>query len=318
MGPLLYSDVQRYPRTAGFPAAATAVAALAYLREQTLPQLIEPPRFRSRTRALGSQPEWLSRLLGYLSRYAMVGLGIAALVVALVTVLPAVASFQASGSALPVRTVSSSAGVSGSAATRVEGLGVATFVGDAPFIQQLRFSDALAGNTPPAARFIEGARQASIASYMQDVSFGLILPYMSDATYSARSFETWATAVEAQRRAAAIRSATVGRTRISRGAPIAPGTRLGSVITFYACVGDGFCGNTASGMQVAAGSAACSSNLPFGTRFRIEGDPSGRVFLCNDRGALASTWVDVWFYSVAEGRAWQSVVGNRGQIIIVE
>jgi 3D (Asp-Asp-Asp) domain-containing protein len=315
---LLYSDVQRYPRTAGFPAATTAVAALAYLREQTLPQLIEPPRFRSRTRAPGGQPEWLTGLFGYLSRYAMVGLGIATLVLALATILPAVASFQGASSALPVRTVSSSAGVSGTAATRVESLGVATFVGGAPFIQQLRFSDALAGNTPPAARFVEGARQASIASYMRDVSFSLILPYMSDAAYSARSFESWASAVEANRRAAAVRSATVGRMKVFRGAPIAPGTRLSSVITFYACVGDGFCGNTASGMPVSAGSAACSSNLPFGTRFRIEGDPTGRVFLCNDRGALASTWVDVWFYSVAEGRAWQSMVGNRGQIIIVD
>ena len=315
---MLYSDVQRYPRTAGFPTANTAVAALAYLREQTLPQLIEPPRFRSRTRALGAQPEWLSGLLGYLSRYAMVALGIATLVLALATILPAVASFQKGSSALSVRAVSSSAGVSGSAATRVESLGVATFVGAAPFIQQVRFSDALAGNTAPAARFVEGARQASVASYVQDVGMQLFLPYMSDAAYSARAFETWATAAEANRRATAIRTATVGGARISRGAPIAPGTRLGTTITFYACVGNGFCGNTASGMQVAAGSAACSSNLAFGTRFRIEGDPTGRTYLCNDRGALASTWVDIWFYSVAEGRAWQSIVGNRGEIVIVE
>ncbi|MEX1254023.1 MAG: hypothetical protein WEE64_06760 [Dehalococcoidia bacterium] len=248
----------------------------------------------------------------------MVGLGIATLALALATILPAVASYQGSGTALRVRTVSSSAGVSGSAATRVESLGAATFVGNAPFIQQVRFSDALAGNTAPATRFVEGARQASIASYVQDVGYRLILPYMSDALYSARSFETWASAVEASRRATAIRSAAVGGMRISRGTLIAPGTRLASTITFYACVGDGFCGNTASGMPVSAGSAACSSNLPFGTRFRIEGDPTGRVFLCNDRGALASTWVDVWFYSVAEGRAWQSMVGNRGNIVIVD
>jgi hypothetical protein len=316
---LLYSDVQQYPRAAGFrPAAPTAVAALAYLREQTLPQLIEPPRFRSRTRALGGQPEWLERLLGFLSRYAMVFLAIATVALALATVLPAVASYRGEGAPVALRSVSSSAGVSGSSATRIESLGAPTFVGNAPGIAEARFFDALSGNTPPAEAFIEGARQASIAEYMQGVSFGLVLPYMSDAMHSAQSFETWASAVEANRRAAAVRSASVGGFRSIRGVPLAPGTRLGSVITFYACVGDGFCGHTASGMPVSAGSAACSSNLPFGTRFRIEGDPTGRVFLCNDRGALSSTWVDVWFYSVAEGHAWQSAVGNRGTIIIVE
>jgi hypothetical protein len=317
---LLYSDVQRYPRAADrqYNTGTTAVAALAYLREQTLPRMVAPPRFRSRTRGLGAQPEWLSNILEFLSRYAMVGLGLATIALALATVLPTIASFRGTQAAALTTTVSSSAGVTGGSASRIEDLSAATFVGNAPFIQQSRFVDALTGNTPPAAQFIAGARQASLASYMQDLSFGLVLPYMSDAAVSAQSFEAWATAAKAAERNAAARSATLGRLGISGGAPIAPGTRLPVTITFYACVGNGFCGHTASGMQVAAGSAACSRDMPFGTKFRIEGDPTGRVYLCNDRGALPTPWVDIWFYSVAEGHAWQSVVGNSGAIVIVE
>ena len=59
-------------------------------------------------------------------------------------------------------------------------------------------------------------------------------------------------------------------------------------------------------------------NLPFGTRFVITDDPSQRIFVCLDRGALAATWVDVWFYDVADGWAWQSGLGTRSDIIIVE
>jgi hypothetical protein len=40
------------------------------------------------------------------------------------------------------------------------------------------------------------------------------------------------------------------------------------------------------------------------------------VFTCLDRGALSATWVDVWFYDIADGWAWQSLVGTSGEIII--
>ncbi len=316
---MLYSDARRYPGNAGypFPTATTAVAALAHLREQTLPKLIEPPRFRPRGQALALEPEWLRKTLAFVQGRAMFAAVFAALVLAVVTVLPAWAAIQDEGPTAPGRTVLSSAGVTGTASTRVEDLGVATYVGQLPFLQQLRFYDALSGNAPAADRFVAGARQASLASYMQDVGFQLTLPYISDATSTAQSFNAWEGALEAQRQAAAARAAASARGGAWQGPPVAAGTRLSSIVTFYACVGDGFCGRTASGVQVGPGSAACSSNLPFGTRFRIEGDPSGRVFVCNDRGALSSTWVDVWFYSVSEGRAWQSIVGSRAEIVIV-
>jgi hypothetical protein len=73
----------------------------------------------------------------------------------------------------------------------------------------------------------------------------------------------------------------------------------------------------ANGQQAFPGAAACSYNMPFGTKFRIENDPAGRVFVCADRGALSASWVDIWFYDNADGWAWQSTVGTRSNIIIV-
>jgi hypothetical protein len=66
----------------------------------------------------------------------------------------------------------------------------------------------------------------------------------------------------------------------------------------------------ASGLKVFEGAAACSADLPFGTRVRIIGDPTGRVYECLDRGALAATWVDVFFYNTSDGIAWQSLLGG--------
>jgi hypothetical protein len=66
----------------------------------------------------------------------------------------------------------------------------------------------------------------------------------------------------------------------------------------------------ASGIQVFEGAAACSADLPFGTRIRINGDPTGRVYECLDRGHLANTWIDVFFYDTRDGIAWQSLLGG--------
>jgi len=65
-------------------------------------------------------------------------------------------------------------------------------------------------------------------------------------------------------------------------------------VSVYACeVGDsaywgdggGYCGTTYSGVQVGPGVAACSWGMELGTVFLIEGDPTGRVYVCLDRGA---------------------------------
>lgn len=92
----------------------------------------------------------------------------------------------------------------------------------------------------------------------------------------------------------------------------APGTIVRARITVYGCAGPGggFCNYMASGGAPFEGAAACSYDLPFGTRVRIIGDPTGRIYECLDRGALAATWVDVFFYNTSDGIAWQSTLGG--------
>ena len=108
--------------------------------------------------------------------------------------------------------------------------------------------------------------------------------------------------------------------RHAAGAPFSlnteSGVGVGSVmrarITIYGCSGPGggFCNSMASGGTAFQGAAACSTNLPFGTRLTISGDPTGRVYECLDRGALAPTWIDVYFENTTDGIAWQSSLGT--------
>lgn len=88
-------------------------------------------------------------------------------------------------------------------------------------------------------------------------------------------------------------------------------------LTFYDCASQGFCGRMYNGHKVYEGAAACSWNLAIGTRFRISGDPTGRVYICEDRGLLTNTWVDIFFYYPADGYRWQAQVGRHGTIEIV-
>lgn len=88
-------------------------------------------------------------------------------------------------------------------------------------------------------------------------------------------------------------------------------------VTFYDCANQGFCGRMYNGRRVYEGAAACSWNLVIGTRFRIVGDPTGRTYICEDRGLLTNTWVDIFFYYPADGYRWQAQVGRHGTIEIV-
>ena len=72
-----------------------------------------------------------------------------------------------------------------------------------------------------------------------------------------------------------------------------------------------------SGTKVYEGAAACSWNLPEGTRFRILGDPTKRIYVCEDRGVLEDTWVDIFFNDPDDGWDWQEAVGRYGTIEIV-
>ncbi len=92
----------------------------------------------------------------------------------------------------------------------------------------------------------------------------------------------------------------------------APGTKIRARITIYGCYGPGggFCQHMSAGGAPFPGAVACSDNLPFGTKLKITGDPTGRTYECLDRGRLTPTWIDVYFNDTTEGMAWQSNLGT--------
>lgn len=105
--------------------------------------------------------------------------------------------------------------------------------------------------------------------------------------------------------------------------PLPPASvRVNSVIsnvnvTFYDCLDGGFCGRMYNGEPVYEGAAACSWNLAIGTAFYIVGDPTGRIYVCKDRGLLADTWVDIFWHDPKDGYVWQANVGRYGTIAVV-
>jgi len=315
-------EARREPRRLVYaPSSTAAVGALAFLREQTFPRLIEPPQFIPRTRALAAEPEWVKRLLRYFTPQVIAISTIAAIGLLLASALPTWAALQGGSSPATMSAVLSSVGATGTATTRVEDLSATSFVGHLPFIEQARFFDARAGATPEALRFVQGARQATLLAYVQNVSERVVLPYLHDTVATKGAIEAWTEAVAEIERQAALRSSVAGAYAgpTWQGGSLDAGTRIyGARVTFYACIGNGFCANMAAGMPPFAGAAACSSNLSFGTRFVIATDPARRVFVCLDRGALAPTSVDIWFYDAADGWAWQATVGTRSDIIIVD
>jgi hypothetical protein len=299
-------------------ASNAAVAALARLREQTFPSIVvDLPHFTPRTRVASANPAWL----GQIARQGLLALFLAAVVLAAAVAIPAILSARGSDTTTGASTLRSSVGLTGTAATTAEDFGIRSIVGGVPFVQQLNYYEAITASQSPVRRFVLGAQQAPLAEYLQDVGAQVALPYLNAAADDHRAIATWTEAVEKgqaeEARTAALR-APASPPHISwQATPVTPGTRLGATSTFYDCLGGGFCGTMASGVQVFHGAAACSTNLPFGTKFRVEGDPLGRVFTCLDRGALAPNWVDIWFYDPADGWAWQSIVGTRVTIVIV-
>lgn len=105
------------------------------------------------------------------------------------------------------------------------------------------------------------------------------------------------------------------------------GTRILAEVTFYYCEhsdgtpgGDGglFCELMRDGTVVYPGAAACHYNY-LGQRFTIAGDPTARVYTCNDTGsAILGQHRDIWFMTSAEGWAWQDVVGPYAVISIID
>jgi hypothetical protein len=101
-------------------------------------------------------------------------------------------------------------------------------------------------------------------------------------------------------------------------AQLQPVGRIDEVnLTFYDCMPDRFCGNMSNGSKVHEGAAACSYDLDLGTSFRIVEDPTRRLYRCEDRGLLADTWVDIFFFNQQDGWPWQATVGRCGTIEIL-
>jgi len=104
------------------------------------------------------------------------------------------------------------------------------------------------------------------------------------------------------------------------------GDRVNATVSFYYCRvgssgahgdGGGFCGRMRDGSVVYSGAAACDYKY-LGQRFRIQGDPSGRVYRCADTGsAVHGLHRDIWFATNEEGWAWQRIMGQTATIEIL-
>lgn len=126
------------------------------------------------------------------------------------------------------------------------------------------------------------------------------------------------------------RSSALARERITHTTAtpeLRPGDRVLATVSFYYCVegagphpsGDGgnFCNAMRDGLVVYPGAAACDYAY-LGQRFRIQGDPSRRVYECNDTGsAVHGLHRDIWFHTSDDGWHWQMVVGPRAVLEIV-
>ncbi len=94
-------------------------------------------------------------------------------------------------------------------------------------------------------------------------------------------------------------------------------------LTFYVCRGappgfqDGYCDHPAGPLPLAESQAACGYAWPFGTRFEIAGDATGRTYICNDRGLGPEHWLDVFFWEYIDGRAWSDSIPRPARIRMV-
>lgn len=297
--------------------SSAATTGLSQLRQQTIPQLVDAPRFGA-----PQAPEWLQGAQEFLNRYALFAGLIAAIALIAAMAVPAWAAFQPEALSSRLGTVHSSAGVTGTAGTRVTDLSAATFLGGIPFVQQSRALSAATGGASPGgapspASFVIGTREASVGEYIQDIGLQMVLPYLNNTVIIKENVEAWTSAVAQQQRAAAAVPTYLAafQAPLIQAGTVIPGARA----TFYTCAGGGFCGAMANGQQVFPGAAACSSDLAFGTRFFLNADPGRTVYTCLDRGAISKTWVDIWFYAPAEGWAWQSMIGSTySDITIIE
>jgi len=94
-------------------------------------------------------------------------------------------------------------------------------------------------------------------------------------------------------------------------------------LSFYVCRGappgfeDGFCGGAAGNLGLEEGQVACGYAWSLGTQFQIYGDPTNRIYICNDRGLGPTYWLDVFFWEYADGRAWRDSIPYPWRIRVI-
>lgn len=109
--------------------------------------------------------------------------------------------------------------------------------------------------------------------------------------------------------------------------PPTTGATVEATVTYYYCTqgaiaagigdGGGFCGVMVNGQTVFAGAAGCVASL-LGQRFRITGDPTGRVYTCTDTGsAVVGQHRDIWFPNSDDGYLWWIEVGFKTTIEVL-
>lgn len=122
----------------------------------------------------------------------------------------------------------------------------------------------------------------------------------------------------------------VRASRVATAASATPalqsGDRTRASVSFYYCQvggtlargdGGGFCGAMRDGSVVYNGAAACDI-VYLGQRFRIDGDPLGRIYRCADTGsAVHGLHRDIWFATSDDGWKWQQSVGQSATIEIL-
>ena len=192
------------------------------------------------------------------------------------------------------------------------GFAVALTVGIAAFAFGVRPPAAIGGATSAAAAFLPSA-PAELRSMF--VRTERAEPAPSVVPTTTQAFE-----------ASRTESASSDAARIA--APVLrAGDRIGVTLSYYYCqsgpnpavVGDGggFCGLMRDGSVVRPGASACDASY-LGQRFRIEGDPEQREYVCSDTGNLVhGLHRDIWFNVADEGADWVLAVGRAAVIEVL-
>ena len=156
-----------------------------------------------------------------------------------------------------------------------------------------------------------------------DASFAALLadtvpPLEGDARVAAASASATGSSVGQQPRELEVVAPTAAPP--PPAAELAGGPQVAATVSFYYCQhepgvspgdGGGFCGAMRDGTVVRSGAAACDVAY-LGQQFRIVGDPTGRVYQCNDTGsAVNGMHRDIWFNTSTEGWAWLEQVGRN-------